>query len=52
MAILCAIIANDLRLAWRRGADTLTTVGFFVLAALVTWLRGRDFARPAQQVFG
>ncbi len=35
MAILCAIIANDLRLAWRRGADTLTTVGFFVLAALL-----------------
>ena len=35
MAILCAIIANDLRLAWRRGADTLTAVGFFVLAALL-----------------
>jgi heme exporter protein B len=35
MAIFCAIIANDLRLAWRRGADTLTAVGFFVLAALL-----------------
>ncbi len=28
------------------------SIVFFVLAALVTWLRGRDFARPAQQVFG
>ncbi|MFM2128933.1 MAG: heme exporter protein CcmB [Pseudomonadota bacterium] len=35
MDVLLAIACNDLRLAWRRGADTLTVVGFFVLAALL-----------------
>lgn len=35
MGILLAIAANDLRLAWRRGTDTLMVVAFFVLAALL-----------------
>ncbi len=35
MAAFIAIIVCDLRLAWRRGADTLMVVGFFVLAALL-----------------
>lgn len=35
MGPLPAIIGNDLRLAWRRGADTLMAVGFFVLASLL-----------------
>ncbi len=35
MAVFIAIIVCDLRLAWRRGADTLMVVGFFVLAALL-----------------
>ena len=35
MAALLAIAVSDLRLAWRRGADTLMVVAFFVLAALL-----------------
>jgi heme exporter protein B len=35
VAVLLAITVCDLRLAWRRGADTLMVVAFFVLAALL-----------------
>jgi heme exporter protein B len=35
MAALLAITLCDLRLAWRRGADTLMVVAFFVLGALL-----------------
>lgn len=35
MGALAAIVVHDLRLAWRRGADTLTVLAFFVIAALL-----------------
>ncbi len=53
MDVLLAIACNDLRLAWRRGADTLTVVGFFVLAALLFGFGlGGDPARLARAASG
>lgn len=33
-------------------ADAVPAIVFFVLAVVVTWIRGRDFARTATRLFG